>query len=69
MESPGAGDDLQLRRNLVAAVGTAVRFFKPFLDAVVAKNMLTLGETQRCFDHALRALLTEVVVADDASCG
>ena len=69
MKRPSAGDRCKLRRYLVAAVGAAVGFFKPLLDAVVAKNMLAPRQAERSFDNALRASLAEVVVADDTCYG
>lgn len=60
---------LRLRRNLIATVRTAVRLFEPFLDAVIAEDVLALRETQWCFVDTLRADNTEVIVADHASYG
>jgi hypothetical protein len=59
---------LRLRRHLIAAIGAAVRLFEPFLDAVIAKDVLALRETQWGFVDTLGADNTEVIIADHASC-
>ena len=56
----------QLRWKLVAAVGAAVRILEPFLDALVAKNMLTFRKSNGVFGYAFRITDAEFVVADDA---
>jgi hypothetical protein len=56
-----------LSRHFGAAVRTAIRIFKPFLDAMIAEDMLAFWETQRGFVDALGSISSKIIVADDAT--
>lgn len=60
--------NLRLGGNLVPAVRAAIRLLEPLLDAVVAEDMFTLGQSKRCLIDALWVRHIELVVADDAGC-
>jgi hypothetical protein len=52
---------------LVSTIGTAIRVFKPFLDAMVTKNMSAFRQAKGGFVDTLGSLYTIVIVADDAT--
>lgn len=53
-------------RHFVPAVGAAVGFFKPFLDAMIAKDMLAFGQPEWGLIDALGCLDAKLIVADHA---
>jgi hypothetical protein len=57
---------LWFRMKLVSTVGTAIRVFEPFLDAMVTKNVSAFGQAKRGFFNTLRSLDTIVIIADNA---
>jgi hypothetical protein len=52
---------------LVSAVGTTIRVFKPFLDAMVTENMPAFRQTKRGFFNTLGCFYAIVIVADNAA--
>jgi hypothetical protein len=59
--------ELRLRGDLIPAIRAGIVFLKPFLDAVVTKNVLALGQSQRSLLDALWSFDAKVIVADDAA--
>lgn len=57
---------LRLRWDFIPAVGAAVRFFKPLLNAMISKDVLALWQPQRVFTDAFGSLDSIVVIADHA---
>lgn len=58
---------LWLRMKLVSTVWTAIRVLKPFLDAMITKNMPAFGQPKRGFFNTLGSFYAIVIVADDAA--
>lgn len=53
--------------NFVPTIRATIRLFKPFLDTVIAENVLALREAERVFLDALWICDTKLVIADDTS--
>jgi hypothetical protein len=51
---------------LVPAVRATIGIFKPLEDAVVAEDVLALGQTQRMLTDAFRAGYAKVIIANYA---
>ena len=60
------GDSDRLRWNLVSAVGTAVRLLEPLLDAVLAEDVLAVGQAEGRLLDALGIGDAELVITDHA---
>lgn len=69
MESPDTAGDYGIRGELVAAVRAAIRLVEPFLNAMIAKDVLALRQAQRGLYNTLWARLAEIVIADNTCCG
>lgn len=53
---------LRFRGNLIPAVRTAIGFLKPFLNAMIAEDVFTLGKSKRCFVDPLGVFDAELVI-------
>jgi len=63
----GIGHGRRFRVNFVPTIRATIRLFKPFLDTVIAENVLALREAERVFLDALWICDTKLVIADDTS--
>lgn len=52
---------------LVSTIGTAIRIFEPFFDAMVAKDMAAFRQAEGGFVNALGSFNTVIIITNDAT--